>query len=128
MLQQQLSGLEVFVGGLADPTFGQTVLVSAGGIYVEVMGSPSHRLAPVAEDEAEEMLRESRVHDMLNARKRGYDQAALVRTMLRLSRILVDLPISEIDLNPVIVNADGAFAVDVRVVFNQGVGAPAASR
>ena len=80
MVQQQVSGLEVFVGGLDDPTFGQTVLVSAGGVYVEVMGTPSHRLAPVAEDEAEEMLRESKVYAMLNARKRGYDQASLVRT------------------------------------------------
>jgi acetyl coenzyme A synthetase (ADP forming)-like protein len=128
MIQQQVSGLEVFVGGLDDPTFGQTVLVSAGGIYVEVMGSPSHRLAPVAEDEAEEMLRESRVHDMLNARRRGYDQGALLRTLTRLSRIIVDLPISEIDLNPVIVNADGAFTVDVRVVLGQGGATPGSSR
>jgi len=120
LMQQQLSGLEVFVGGINDPTFGQTVLVSAGGTYVEVIGSPSHRLAPVEEDEAEEMLRESRVHDMLHARRRGYDQLALVRTLHRLSRIIVDLDISEIDLNPVIVNADGAFAADVRVVMNQG--------
>ena len=120
LIQQQLSGLEVFVGGINDPTFGQTVLVSAGGIYVEVIGSPSHRLAPVEEDEAEEMLRESRVHDMLHARKRGYDQLSLVRTLHRLSRVIVDLKISEIDLNPVIVNADGAFAVDLRVVMNQG--------
>ncbi|MDA4115659.1 MAG: acetate--CoA ligase family protein [Thaumarchaeota archaeon] len=118
MVQRQVSGLEVFVGGLDDPTFGQTVLVSAGGVYVEVMGTPSHRLAPVAEDEAEEMLRESRVYAMLNARKRGYDRSALVGTMARLSRMMVDLPIAEADLNPVIVNADGAFAVDVRVLLS----------
>jgi len=117
MVQQQMSGLEVFVGGLDDPTFGQTVLVSAGGIYVEVMGTPSHRLAPVAEDEAEEMLRESKVYAMLNARKRGYDQTSLVGAILRLSRMTVDLRIAEIDLNPVIVNADGAFVVDVRVLL-----------
>jgi len=119
MVQQQLSGLEVFVGGLVDPTFGETVLVSAGGVYVEVMGTPAHRLAPVAEDEAEEMLRESRVYDMLNARKRGYDQSALVGTITRLSGMTVDLRVAEVDLNPVIVNADGAFAVDVRVLLSE---------
>ena len=119
MVQQQLSGLEVFVGGLVDPTFGETVLVSAGGVYVEVMGTPAHRLAPVAEDEAEEMLRESRVYDMLNARKRGYDRSALVGTITRLSGMTVDLRVAEVDLNPVIVNADGAFAVDVRVLLSE---------
>jgi acetate---CoA ligase (ADP-forming) len=128
LIQQQLSGLEVFLGGIDDPTFGQTVLVSAGGIYVEVFGSPSHRLAPVEEDEAEEMLRESRVLDMLTARKRGYDRIALVRTLHLLSRMVVDLPIREIDLNPVIVSADGAFAVDVRVVLDQREDAQAGSR
>jgi acetate---CoA ligase (ADP-forming) len=119
MVQRQVSGLEVLVGGINDPTFGQTVLVSAGGIYVEVVGTPSHRLAPVEEDEAEAMLRESRVYGMLNARKRGYDQSALLGVILRLSRLAVDLPIAEIDLNPVIVNEDGAFAVDVRVALGE---------
>jgi len=120
LVQQQVSGLEVFLGGLDDPTFGPTVLVSAGGIYVEVVGTPSHRLAPLADAEAVEMMRESRVQGMLNARKRGYDQADLVRALLRLSTMIVDLPISQVDLNPVIVNADGAFVVDVRVMLNQG--------
>jgi len=128
MIQQQVSGLEVFLGGLDDPTFGQTVLVSPGGIYVDVIGTPAHRLAPVIDEEAWEMLRESKVYGMLNARKRGYDQDALVRTLLRLSRMTVDLKISEIDLNPVIVNAEGAYAVDVRVILNQGGGLPNVSR
>jgi acetyl coenzyme A synthetase (ADP forming)-like protein len=117
MVQKQLTGVEVFLGGLNDPDFGPTVLVSAGGIYVEAIGRPSHRLAPIAEDEAEEMLRESRVYDILTSRKRGYDQAGLVAAMQRLSRMTVDLGIAEIDLNPVIVNAEGAFAVDVRVLL-----------
>lgn len=122
LVQKQVSGLEVFLGGLDDPTFGQTVLVAAGGIYVEVVGTPSHRLAPLAEDEAVEMLRESRVQDMLNARKRGYDQGELLRTMQRLSTMVVDLPIAQVDLNPVIVNSDGAFVVDVRVMLTQSSG------
>ena len=117
MIQKQVNGLEVFLGALDDPTFGQTVLASAGGIYVEVIGRTSHRLAPVAEDEAQEMLRESRVHDMLNARKRGYDEEALTKALLSLSRLSVDLGIKAIDLNPVIVNAEGAFVVDVRATF-----------
>ncbi len=128
LMQQQVSGLEVFVGGLDDPIFGQTVIVSAGGIYVEVVGSPSHRLAPVTEHEVEEMLRQSRVHQMLNARRRGYDEAAVVRTILLLSKMIVDLQIREIDLNPVIVNADGAFTVDVRAVLKQGGPVEPASR
>lgn len=118
-VQQQVSGLEVLLGAVDDPTFGKAVLVTAGGIYAEVVGTPSHRLAPLTEDEAREMLLESRVHAMVNARSRGYDEASLVRTVVTFSRLVVDLPVKEMDLNPVIVNADGAFAVDVRTIFGQ---------
>ena len=65
------------------------------------------------------MLHESRVHGMLIARRRGYDEDDLAWALQRLSKMVVDLPIAQIDLNPVIVNAKGAFVVDVRVVLNQ---------
>ncbi len=117
LIQQQVSGLEVLVGALNDPNFGQTVIVSAGGIYAEVVGTPSHRLAPISRDEAEEMLWESKVSNMLNARNRGYDGGSLIETLIQVSRMVVDIPIKEMDLNPVIVNAQGAFAVDVRTIL-----------
>ncbi|ARM74849.1 acetate--CoA ligase family protein [Acidianus manzaensis] len=117
MIQQQLPGLEVFVGGLKDPVFGHTVLVGSGGIYVEVLKNVSYGLSPIYEDEALEMLKESKIHDMLTARKRGYDEGSLIRTIITISRLIVDLNVKEMDINPLIVNDKGAFAVDVRVVF-----------
>ncbi len=117
MIQEQMPGLEIFVGGIKDPVFGHTVLVGSGGIYVEVLKNVSYGLAPVYEDEALEMLQESKVHDMLTARKRGYDEGSLIRTIVSVSRLLVDLNIKEMDINPLIVNEKGAYAVDVRVVF-----------
>lgn len=116
-VQQQVSGVEVYLGGIDDPIFGETILLSAGGIYVEVIGRPSHRLAPVAVDEAREMLHESRVHELLNARNRGYDEDGLVLALLRLSKMTIDLRIKEVDLNPIIVNAEGAFVVDIRTIL-----------
>ncbi len=41
MLQEQLNGMEVFVGGIKDPVFGHTVVVGSGGIYVEVLKNVS---------------------------------------------------------------------------------------
>jgi acetyl coenzyme A synthetase (ADP forming)-like protein len=117
MIQEQLTGLEVFVGGLKDPVFGHTVLVGSGGIYVEVLKNVSYGISPVYEDEALEMLKESKVHDMLTARKRGYDEGSLIRTIVTVSRMIIDLNIKEMDINPLIVNENGAFAVDVRILF-----------
>jgi len=117
LLQKQLSGAEVFIGGINDATFGPAVMVGMGGVYVEVIKSVSYGLSPVSEQEALQMLKESRVYDMLTARKRNYNINAVVRTLSRISRLIVDLSIKEMDINPLIVNQDGAFAVDVRVVL-----------
>jgi len=53
------------------------VLVGSGGIYVEVLKNVAYALSPVYEDEAQELLVESKIHDMLYARKRGYDENSL---------------------------------------------------
>mgnify|MGYP001772681986 CR=1 FL=1 len=117
LLQRQLSGIEVFVGGIRDEAFGPAVLVGLGGVYVEVLRSVSYGLAPVSEQEALEMMRESRVLEVLTARRRGYDVNAVARALSRISDLIIDLNIKELDVNPLIVNEDGAFAVDVRVVL-----------
>ncbi len=117
LIQKQLDGVEVFVGGIRDPTFGPSVLVGLGGVYVEVMKSISYGLSPVSEDEALLMIKESKVYDLLTARKRNYSVNSVLRVLSRLSRLIVDLNVKELDINPLIVNRDGAFAVDVRVVL-----------
>ncbi len=54
---------------------------------------------------------------MLNARKRGYDSGSVIRTITSVSRMMLDLNIKEMDINPLIVNEKGAFAVDVRLIL-----------
>jgi acetyl coenzyme A synthetase (ADP forming)-like protein len=117
MVQKQLYGAEVFVGGLMDPSFGPAVLVGPGGIYVEVLKSISYGLSPISEDEALDMLGESKVLGLLKARKRNYDTGATIRTVTSISRMIEDLNIKEMDINPLIVNDQGAYAVDVRIVL-----------
>jgi Acyl-CoA synthetase (NDP forming) len=117
LVQEQLTGLEIFIGGMRDPTFGHVVLIGPGGIYVDVLKMVSYGIAPIYEDEAYDMLKESKVLDMLKARRRGYDEHSLIRTLVTVSRMIVDLDVKELDLNPVFVNERGAFAADVRITF-----------
>jgi acetate---CoA ligase (ADP-forming) len=120
LMQEQVSGLEVFLGGVDDPTFGHTVLVGPGGIYVEILKDVAYGLSPLAEDEAVEMLQESKVHQMLTARGKSFDETSLIRAIITLSRMIVDLSVSAIDINPLIVNEKGAFAVDIRTILQHG--------
>ncbi|WP_337860443.1 acetate--CoA ligase family protein [Ferroplasma sp.] len=117
IMQAQITGAEIFVGGINDPVFGPSIVVGIGGIYMEVIKSLSYGICPVSEDEAYQMIRESKILSMLTSRNRDYDINSTVRTISKISNMLIDLNIKEMDINPLIVNEKGAFAVDVRIIL-----------
>jgi acetyl coenzyme A synthetase (ADP forming)-like protein len=117
IMQQQVSGAEIFVGGINDPVFGPAIVVGIGGVYMEVIKSLSYGICPVSEDEAYRMIKESKILDMLRARNSNYDVNATVSAISKISNMFIDLNIKEMDINPLIVNEKGAFAVDVRIVL-----------
>ncbi|WMT51460.1 MAG: acetate--CoA ligase family protein [Ferroplasma sp.] len=117
IMQQQVSGAEIFVGGIKDPVFGPAIVVGIGGVYMEVIKSLSYGICPVSEDEAYRMIKESKILDMLRARNSNYDVNATVSAISKISNMFIDLNIKEMDINPLIVNEKGAFAVDVRIVL-----------
>src|SRR5690606_9465691 len=56
ILQQQRSGIEVYIGAKAEENFGHLVLCGLGGIFVEVFKDVSAALAPVGQEEATRMI------------------------------------------------------------------------
>ncbi|HVM77806.1 MAG TPA: acetate--CoA ligase family protein [Stellaceae bacterium] len=107
---------EALVGYRHDPQVGPVVTVGMGGTLAEVYRDFSVRLAPVSVAEAEEMLAEVRGFATL----RGFrgapagDLAALASAVARLSELaaLPGTPVLEAEINPLIVKAFGAVAVD----------------
>jgi len=124
LVQEQVPGdVEVIVGARHDSVFGPVVLAGLGGILAELLGDSAVRLAPVSPDVAHEMLRELRGYRLL-AGYRGrpaVDLAALAALVATVSRVACDLPVGELDLNPVLVRAGapGAIAVDRRLVLRR---------
>jgi len=123
MVQQMASeGHEVIVGGRRDPSFGPVVMVGLGGIHVEILEDVAFRLAPLAREEAERMIDELQGSRLLRG-VRGQPPAdldAIADVLLSMSRLLVACPeIEEIDINPLVVFADGAAAVDARAIVRR---------
>jgi len=88
-----------------------------GGIYVELFRSVSYGLCPVEYGEAERMVRSSKVEALLKARNRNYSVDAVIDSIVKISKLMVDLDVEQLDINPLIVNQNGAYAVDVRIVL-----------
>lgn len=123
LVQEMLGrGLEVIVGAVRDPHFGPVVMVGVGGVFVEVLRDVSFRAAPVTPVDVEEMLRDLKGYRLFEG-FRGEpprDRQALVDIVVRVSRLIADHEeISEVDLNPVIVFAEGqgAKVADARFIL-----------
>lgn len=113
---------ELFAGIATDPTFGPILMVGAGGTAVEVLADRAIRLPPLIPAEAEAMLAETRVSRLLA----GYRDVPatrlepIVATLLALSGIAQALPeIAELDVNPLLADAEGAVALDARVILTE---------
>lgn len=119
MVQKQIDGVELIVGGKMDPQFGPIVLFGLGGIFVEIIRDFSVRVAPVSKRQALEMIREIRGYPVL-AGARGRPPIAideLARVIVAVSRLHVDYPeIVELDINPLFANPKGCIAADVRML------------
>jgi len=124
-------GHELVIGARREAGFGPVVMLGLGGIFVEMLGDVSFRLAPLGEDDIRAMLGELRAAPVLRGARGGIlaDAAAIVDAVLRLAGpqgIVMTMPqIAELDINPLIVAAHGAVAVDARVVLAEaGPGHP----
>lgn len=122
ILQDQIKGKEVIIGGKIDPQFGPVVLFGYGGIFVEVFEDISLRVAPVTEEETRRMMKEIRAYPLLTG-IRGEEPVALDKLthfITRVADLMNEHPeIKEMDLNPTMVNPENVYAVDLRIFVQE---------
>jgi acetyltransferase len=113
-------GQECIIGMIRDPQFGPVIMFGLGGIFVEVLKDVSFRIAPLADEDIDEMIKEIKGYRILTGIRgeKPKDTGAIRNILARLSDIAIDNPeIKEIDLNPVIVHDKGASIVDSRMIL-----------
>jgi len=116
-------GLEVIVGGVEDQVFGSIVMFGIGGILTEVLKDVTFGLAPVTRDEALEMIEGIHSSTILHGYrgKRGVDVQAIANLIVKISRLMENPQVSEVDANPVFAKSEGAVCVDARIILTEEV-------
>jgi len=111
-------GRELLLGIATDPAFGPVITFGAGGTLVELIADSSVALPPLSLAMARDMIARTRVKRLLGE-FRGTppaDMHALVDVLLALSELACELPeVEALDINPLVADASGVVAVDVRV-------------
>jgi acetyltransferase len=120
MIKRQ--GYEVILGAKTDPLFGPVILFGMGGVGVELFKDFSIGLPPLNQTLVRRLMEETRVYQLL----KGYRNVPpaniklLEEIILRFSQLLVDFPqLKEVDINPLLVNEEDAYALDARIVIDK---------
>jgi succinyl-CoA synthetase beta subunit len=105
------AGREVILGVNRDATWGPLLMVGLGGVLVEALADVALAPVPLDHEAALTMLSRLKGAKLLGSYQGAppADVDALVELMVRLSHFAADYAddIAEIDLNPVIVHAEG---------------------
>ena len=114
------NGRELMVGVTYDAVFGPVITFGAGGTMVEVMGDRAVVLPPLNTFLVKDLIQSTHVAKMLGTFRHmpPVDMAALESVLLRVSEMVCELPaLTEMDINPLIVDEHGALAADARIVI-----------
>ena len=125
LVQPMVTGTEVALGVVRDPSMGPMVMVASGGVSTEVWSDRAFLVPPFSAADAGRAIRSLRVATLL-AGFRGAeagDIAGLEALLTSLGRLAHDVPqVVELDLNPVVVGPTGCAVVDVKIRLARPVG------
>jgi acyl-CoA synthetase (NDP forming) len=118
--RQVAAGVELSVGLVRDDALGPMVVVAAGGVLVELLSDRAVALPPLTRGAARRMVDRLRIRPLLDGFRGSppADVEALVDVIVAVSRLAHERgdELAALDLNPVIVSAEGAIAADVLIV------------
>jgi hypothetical protein len=113
-------GVEMLLGMIHDDQFGPVVLLGFGGLHVEALADVVHALPPFDAAEAGRLIDRLALAPLLKSRRhrRALAVDEFCRTAAQFSVLAAGLGdlLDEMDLNPLIVHADGCVIVDALVV------------
>jgi acetyltransferase len=116
---QKANGRELIVGMTRDEIFGPTIVFGPGGVGTETSGKDrAVALPPLNRYLVSDMLASTHTTAKLGEFRNmpPVSMEALEAVLLRVSEMVCELPwIQEMDINPLIVDENGAVAVDARI-------------
>ena len=118
LVQPVVSGVEVAVGVVRDPSVGPLVMVGAGGVTTDILRDRVYLVPPVRPSDVRRALRGLRCWPLLEGFRGSepVDLAALVEVVVACARLAQDVPqVAELDVNPLMVSATGCALVDVKL-------------
>ena len=121
LVAEMIKGKREFMAGVSYfPGFPPCVMFGLGGVFAEAHRDFAIRLAPLTENDADEMIGSIRAKALLGPYRNmeKVDREALADLLVRLGDIALDFPaIKEIDLNPIIITGGAPKVADALMII-----------
>ncbi len=119
---QASADYELIIGAKTDPNFGPVIVFGMGGVMTEVFRDTSMGLPPLNRLLARQMIEETRISKVIKG-FRNFKPAGiplLEELLIRTGRLVTDFSeITELDINPLMVQNGEITAVDARVIVSK---------
>ena len=112
---------ELMAGVIRDQVFGPVITFGAGGTMLEFIRDRATALPPLNTLIIDNLISRTRVAKLLGQFRNQppVDKGAIIQILRHLSELVCELPqISELDINPFVVNEEGAIVLDARIVVD----------
>ena len=119
---------ELIVGITRDPQFGLVLTIGSGGILVEIIKDSHSLLIPTEREQIEKAILSLKSAPLLNGYrgKAKADLKATVNSILSIQSYAIAQAdkLVELDVNPLLLCAEGAFAADALIVLEEKTQCP----
>lgn len=118
LVQEMLSGEELYCGAIKQGDFGHVVLCGLGGIFLELLKDTSSALAPMSEREVTNMVESLKAYPLFEGyrNRKALNKKKFIEVVQRIGALVHIAPeIAELDLNPLIADDKNMKVVDVRI-------------
>lgn len=114
MQEMVAADVEVIVGAMRDPVLGPFVTVGLGGATTNVLADRAFAFVPAQRSVLFDAYAQTKAYALIQEKQ--YDHQPVIQTMEVLGTLLLDFPqIQELEINPLMVQKDQGWVVDIKI-------------
>ena len=117
--EMERQGMEMIAGIINDEAFGKCIMVGMGGIFTEIYKDVAFRMLPIKKEDAEDMLNDLKASKIFHGYRVKIDKEALIDILLKIAKIANELPVKQLDLNPIFLYEKGAKIIDAKIIMEE---------
>ena len=116
LIQEEIKGIELIIGGKFDNIFEEVIILGTGGTLVEIIKDITYIDTKANEEEIKKAIFKTKISKIFpEFRGKKYNLESLIDTIKKIQQMFENEEITEFDINPLIINEKGVYAVDVRI-------------